>query len=189
MARLELTTSWSQTRHTTNCTTPRYFCNNLLSAERGGFEPPVQNDPYDGLANRWFQPLTHLSKACCRINYYSKFSIFLCQKSCFNTTIRLCKCACKYRTTFFFSKKNSDKKLGILVVLSGQKTHNKMQITQSHIFFVRYLCNKVFYLKNVWLKNSVNQHDIGNMLLKPLILLENRNAPFIFESENRSETY
>ena len=30
-------------------------------AERGGFEPPVQNDPYVGLANRWFQPLTHLS--------------------------------------------------------------------------------------------------------------------------------
>ncbi len=59
VAGLEPTTSWSQTRHTTNCTTPRliqYFC-----AERGGFEPPVQNDPYVGLANRWFQPLTHLS--------------------------------------------------------------------------------------------------------------------------------
>jgi hypothetical protein len=31
-------------------------------AERGGFEPPVQNNPYDSLANYWFQPLTHLSK-------------------------------------------------------------------------------------------------------------------------------
>jgi hypothetical protein len=30
-------------------------------AERGGFEPPVKVSPYDGLANRWFQPLTHLS--------------------------------------------------------------------------------------------------------------------------------
>src|SRR5687767_4403187 len=25
------------------------------SAERGGFEPPVQNDPYDSLANYWFK--------------------------------------------------------------------------------------------------------------------------------------
>jgi hypothetical protein len=31
------------------------------NAERGGFEPPVQNDPYDSLANYWFKPLTHLS--------------------------------------------------------------------------------------------------------------------------------
>ena len=30
-------------------------------AERGGFEPPVPVSQYDGLANRWFQPLTHLS--------------------------------------------------------------------------------------------------------------------------------
>jgi hypothetical protein len=30
-------------------------------AERGGFEPPVQFNPYDSLANCWFQPLTHLS--------------------------------------------------------------------------------------------------------------------------------
>ena len=30
-------------------------------AERGGFEPPVQFNPYDSLANYWFQPLTHLS--------------------------------------------------------------------------------------------------------------------------------
>ena len=31
-------------------------------AERGGFEPPVQFNPYDSLANCWFQPLTHLSR-------------------------------------------------------------------------------------------------------------------------------
>lgn len=31
------------------------------SAERGGFEPPVQITPYGSLANCWFQPLTHLS--------------------------------------------------------------------------------------------------------------------------------
>ena len=31
-------------------------------AERGGFEPPVQFNPYGSLANYWFKPLTHLSK-------------------------------------------------------------------------------------------------------------------------------
>ena len=30
-------------------------------AERTRFELVVRNDPYVGLANRWFQPLTHLS--------------------------------------------------------------------------------------------------------------------------------
>ena len=30
-------------------------------AEREGFEPSVQLESYGGLANRWFQPLTHLS--------------------------------------------------------------------------------------------------------------------------------
>lgn len=30
-------------------------------AERTRFELVVQNNPYVGLANRWFQPLTHLS--------------------------------------------------------------------------------------------------------------------------------
>ena len=35
----------------------------LLSfAEREGFEPSVPVSEYDGLANRWFQPLTYLSK-------------------------------------------------------------------------------------------------------------------------------
>ena len=41
------------------------FCQSCLSiypkAVRGGFEPPVPFSRYDGLANRWFQPLTHLT--------------------------------------------------------------------------------------------------------------------------------
>ena len=32
-------------------------------AERGGFEPPVQFNPYGSLANYWFKPLTHLSNS------------------------------------------------------------------------------------------------------------------------------
>jgi hypothetical protein len=39
------------------------------------------------------------------------------------------------------------------------------------------------------IKHSENQYDIGNMLLKPLILLEIQKTRFIFESENRSTTY
>ncbi len=31
-------------------------------AERGGFEPPIQFNPYIGLANRRLQPLGHLSR-------------------------------------------------------------------------------------------------------------------------------
>ncbi len=31
------------------------------AAEREGFEPSIPVSQYDGLANRWFQPLTHLS--------------------------------------------------------------------------------------------------------------------------------
>ena len=34
-------------------------------AERTRFELVVRNDPYVGLANRWFQPLTHLSSHLC----------------------------------------------------------------------------------------------------------------------------
>jgi hypothetical protein len=30
-------------------------------AETEGFEPSVGGYPYGGLANRWFQPLTHVS--------------------------------------------------------------------------------------------------------------------------------
>ena len=32
-------------------------------AVRPGFEPGVPVSKYDGLANRWFQPLTHLTNA------------------------------------------------------------------------------------------------------------------------------
>ena len=37
----------------------KYF--NTKQAVRAGFEPAVQYYPYAGLANRWFQPLTHLT--------------------------------------------------------------------------------------------------------------------------------
>ena len=33
----------------------------LKMAERGGFEPPIRFNPYNGLANRRFRPLSHLS--------------------------------------------------------------------------------------------------------------------------------
>ena len=35
----------------------------FVLAETEGFEPSVRHSPYDGLANRWFQPLTHISSA------------------------------------------------------------------------------------------------------------------------------
>ena len=35
---------------------------NNQKAEEAGFEPAVQFEPYVGLANRWFQPLTHSSE-------------------------------------------------------------------------------------------------------------------------------
>ena len=38
-------------------------------AERGGFEPPVEFDPYDGLANRSFRPLRHLSASVYNVFY------------------------------------------------------------------------------------------------------------------------
>jgi hypothetical protein len=37
------------------------YAPNSFGAERGGFEPPVQFDPYDSLANCSFRPLRHLS--------------------------------------------------------------------------------------------------------------------------------
>ena len=48
------------------CATSRKYrqlhcCVIAHSAESEGFEPSVQFDPYVGLANRWFQPLTQLS--------------------------------------------------------------------------------------------------------------------------------
>ena len=48
----------------------------LFSAERGGFEPPVQVSPHAGLANRWIKPLSHLSlKRRCK----SKKLIYICK--------------------------------------------------------------------------------------------------------------
>ncbi len=36
-------------------------CDGRDLAERGGFEPPIRFNPYNGLANRRFRPLSHLS--------------------------------------------------------------------------------------------------------------------------------
>jgi len=43
-------------------------------AETEGFEPSVRNSPYDGLANRWFQPLTHVSEAAAKRGYSGRLS-------------------------------------------------------------------------------------------------------------------
>ena len=44
-------------------------------AERVGFEPTVQFNPYDDLANRSFRPLRHLSKIPIYKN--NQFNLFL----------------------------------------------------------------------------------------------------------------
>ena len=66
MARFELATSWSQTRRDNRATLhPEHtylgVIRTFFSAERVGFEPTVQFNPYDDLANRSFRPLRHLS--------------------------------------------------------------------------------------------------------------------------------
>ena len=62
-ARFELTTSCSQSRRDTGLRyAPKKRPDDRALAERGGFEPPVQFNPYGSLANYWFKPLTHLSK-------------------------------------------------------------------------------------------------------------------------------
>ena len=38
-----------------------------------GFEPPVPVSKYDDLANRWFQPLTHISKLLNLQKYFQSF--------------------------------------------------------------------------------------------------------------------
>ena len=48
-----------------------------LVAERTRFELVVRNDPYVGLANRWFQPLTHLSSHCWRVRMDPEFQVGL----------------------------------------------------------------------------------------------------------------
>ncbi len=40
-------------------------------AEEGGFEPPVECYPYDGLANRCFRPLSHPSVSLSQIRLWS----------------------------------------------------------------------------------------------------------------------
>ena len=49
-----------RTTKTTSCLRSRLHDPKRV-AERTRFELVVRNDPYVGLANRWFQPLTHLS--------------------------------------------------------------------------------------------------------------------------------
>lgn len=48
-----------------------------LRAERAGFEPAVDITTYVGLANRWFQPLTHLSVAA---EFLRGANLMLCLK-------------------------------------------------------------------------------------------------------------
>ncbi len=53
-----------QLRHLINTRIPISLYDNNIGiprAEREGFEPPVHDKAYAGLANQWFQPLTHLS--------------------------------------------------------------------------------------------------------------------------------
>ena len=47
-----------------------------LFAERTRFELVVQIAPYVGLANRWFQPLTHLSRDIWYTELECKYMIF-----------------------------------------------------------------------------------------------------------------
>ena len=84
VAGFEPATSWSQTRRDNRATLHPELINNQTyklqkPAERGGFEPPVRFDPYDGLANRSFRPLRHLSlllfwKKRCKVNITSLIS-------------------------------------------------------------------------------------------------------------------
>jgi hypothetical protein len=53
---------WSGTRYRATLRPERKRPGWRAFAERGGFEPPVQFNPYGSLANYWFKPLTHLSE-------------------------------------------------------------------------------------------------------------------------------
>ena len=63
--------------------TDEYF---FLDAERTRFELVVRNNPYVGLANRWFQPLTHLSvwpfypKGCANIDPFLELTKLIAKK-------------------------------------------------------------------------------------------------------------
>ncbi len=53
-----------------------------IIAERTRFELVVRNDPYVGLANRWFQPLTHLSwsiMVVAKSDYKDRENYLLCK--------------------------------------------------------------------------------------------------------------
>ncbi len=60
-ARFELATSCSQSRRDNRATLRPEPLEAVASAVREGFEPSVQCYPYDGLANRSFRPLRHLT--------------------------------------------------------------------------------------------------------------------------------
>lgn len=60
-ARFELATSCSQSRRDNRATLRPEHLKAIASAVREGFEPSVQFNPYDGLANRSFRPLRHLT--------------------------------------------------------------------------------------------------------------------------------
>ncbi len=44
-------------------------------AEKGGFEPPTEVSPCDGLANRCFRPLSHLSAFVWSLNLIVPYCI------------------------------------------------------------------------------------------------------------------
>ena len=95
-------------------------------AERGGFEPPIPVERYAGLANRWFQPLTHLSGCFTEsVFVFSNVSVGVAgfepatpcsQSRCANRTAPYpvlhlktfpsLKKDCKNRTLFFICKKS-----------------------------------------------------------------------------------
>ena len=79
-----------------------------LEAERTRFELVVQFDPYVGLANRWFQPLTHLSS-----HPYSGF---------LNGTTKLSKNLLFPKLSHFLSRKDRINLVGnIAILLSSSK--------------------------------------------------------------------
>lgn len=52
------------------------------TAVRAGFEPAVRSNTYAGLANRWFQPLTHLTNTQSRQTAIADFPYFLSDCKC-----------------------------------------------------------------------------------------------------------
>ncbi len=57
------TSQWSQNSRSSQGVASQHVASfNKSLAERTGFEPAVRFDPYTGLANRRFRPLSHLSR-------------------------------------------------------------------------------------------------------------------------------